>query len=430
MHKSSTCAPKRERKREVSPLTSLSTRGSQTLILPFADYAKVVSDPIKFRSHLDACYQQYPEVFPGGFDQGYRLHDIRGSKKHPGYKIRRISLRVGGCYSILPSEMMLYLSGSSDYISKGLLLRRYAVPYEVIAEVIGRHAGFWERAEQQLGRVSIVGSLYKTKPISEHLVADEKVTSINGKEAVVAMTAADECVLGASLSLTTDTQGLSQAYGIFKAEALCLQADYKAKTVTLDGWKASHQAWKYLFSSISIVLCFLHEVIKVRNVTKKKPQLFYQIAELLWNVYRATHAEQFTEGLATTLQWAETHLNEHAKVMAKLVALAAKQEALLVSYQHQKCYRTSNQVDRPMNYLDRFLYQIRYFHGNLATAQLKVRAWAMIYNFAPFCERTRKNKKVKHRFEQLNGFCYHENWLQNLNIAASMNGYRGHHKIQ
>lgn len=99
------------------------------------------------------------------------------------------------------------------------------------------------------------------------------------------------------------------------------------------------------------------------------------------------------------------------------------------AYDFEDCYRTSNQIDRPMNILDRYLYQIRYFHGHHKTANLKIRAWAIIYNFMPFCAKTQTHKKQS-RFEEYNGFVYHQNWLHNLIIAGSMNGYRTRHKKQ
>ena len=74
-----------------------------------------------------------------------------------------------------------------------------------------------------------------------------------------------------------------------------------------------------------------------------------------------------------------------------------------------------------MNGLDRYLYQIRYFKGHRQSPNQKVRAWALIYNFMPFCDREQKCKtspKKSSRFEERNGFVYASNWLENLLIAA------------
>ncbi|NJN77382.1 MAG: hypothetical protein HC803_02870 [Saprospiraceae bacterium] len=86
-------------------------------------------------------------------------------------------------------------------------------------------------------------------------------------------------------------------------------------------------------------------------------------------------------------------------------------------------------VDRPMKRLDRFLFINQYFHGHFASAQLLTRAFALIYNFAPMCPRyfykhPKKDKKLDSRAAQYNQFKYHENWLQNLLISASLNRIR------
>ena len=38
----------------------------------------------------------------------------------------------------------------------------------------------------------------------------------------------------------------------------------------------------------------------------------------------------------------------------------------------QAIRRSAATIDRPMNILDRYLYQIRYFHGHHKTANLKI----------------------------------------------------------
>jgi hypothetical protein len=89
-------------------------------------------------------------------------------------RIRRIKLLTGECYSIIPSEIMPYLVGSTDFAEKGLLLRHYAVPYEVIGRVLGKDSDYWERVEQSLSRLSLVGSCCKVE-VPIHLAADEKL---------------------------------------------------------------------------------------------------------------------------------------------------------------------------------------------------------------------------------------------------------------
>jgi hypothetical protein len=56
---------------------------------------------------------------------------------------------------------MPYMGGMSEEVEKGLYLRRYGVPYEGIAHVLGHSAMYWYRATQALGRPSMVGSRVK-----------------------------------------------------------------------------------------------------------------------------------------------------------------------------------------------------------------------------------------------------------------------------
>lgn len=111
--------------------------------------------------------------------------------------------------------------------------------------------------------------------------------------------------------------------------------------------------------------------------------------------------------------------------------MCSKEVRFIGAYEHPQCYRTSNQIDRPMNILDRYLYQMRYFSGNRKTANLKIRGWAILYNFMPFSKKVqnrKNNPKKTCRFEELNGFVYYSNWLENMSIAGSMNGFKQFHK--
>ncbi|MFZ3047907.1 MAG: hypothetical protein WA151_18495, partial [Desulfatirhabdiaceae bacterium] len=53
------------------------------------------------------------------------------------------------------------------------------------------------------------------------------------------------------------------------------------------------------------------------------------------------------------------------------------------------------------------------------------RGWALIQNFAPSNPRTiQKHQNFKSPAERLNKFRYHENWLHNWMISASLGGFR------
>ncbi len=78
-----------------------------------------------------------------------------------------------------------------------------------------------------------------------------------------------------------------------------------------------------------------------------------------------------------------------------------------------------------MNYQDRLLYDMFYFHGTHESADQALRAMALLWNFHPYYRKTQTLPPFSTSpFEDFNGFCYHDSWLHNLLIAASMNGRR------
>ncbi|MBF0412215.1 MAG: hypothetical protein HQK70_05840 [Desulfamplus sp.] len=84
-------------------------------------------------------------------------------------------------------------------------------------------------------------------------------------------------------------------------------------------------------------------------------------------------------------------------------------------------------IDRLMQRMDRHLFSTQYFHGNRYSANLSIRAWALIQNFAPFNPITiKQHKDYMCPAEKMNGFRYHDNWLHNLLISASLGGCRSH----
>jgi hypothetical protein len=100
------------------------------------------------------------------------------------------------------------------------------------------------------------------------------------------------------------------------------------------------------------------------------------------------------------------------RILDAIDKVCTKKEQYAKFYEFTNAYRASNQVDRPMNNLDKYLFNTHYFHGHLKNADLKLRAWALIHNFKPFCKRS-KNKHLS-RYHQINKLVYYDFWLGNL----------------
>ena len=112
-------------------------------------------------------------------------------------------------------------------------------------------------------------------------------------------------------------------------------------------------------------------------------------------------------------------------VLNKILRLCEKSRMFQVFYDHRSAHRTSNMVDRLMDRQDRFLYIMKYFHGHFISAERGIRAWAILMNFGPYCPRaTDKKGDWVCAAQKLNGFRYSDDWLENLLISSSMNGYR------
>lgn len=238
------------------------------------------------------------------------------------------------------------------------------------------------------------------------------------------MTAAQGCILGASLSASAGQDELTRAYGVFQQEAAHHAPDYAPETVTTDGWDATRAAWEALFPGVVWILCFLHEVIKIRDWCRSKPVLRQQLLDKLWHLYQATSKRHFAQRLRRLLEWANTRTLPQA-IDGRLRRLKSKSRFFQRAFDFPDAYRTSNQVDRPMNYLDRTLYAMQDFHGLWDSAEQSSRAMALLWNFHPFCRKTQKAMGGGLcPFEQLNGFRYHDNWIRNLLIASSLNGRR------
>lgn len=409
-----------------SPASKSTPRKNRIIVAPFEQdqYLESIFIPYKFRGVLDGFIKLYPEVFPSEIGLGYSMKDIYHSKKL-SIPIRRIEIAETN-YTVRPCFAMPYLTGFVDDVENALFLRKFDVPFWALTYVFGKDAMYWYRLEESLGRNSIVGTTIKNpESLPKHLLADEKHSRIRGDKAYVATTVGNQCILGASVAEDAGEKSLTKAYGVFKKEAQCLDHDFCPETVNTDGWKATRNAWKNLFASIVIISCFLHIFIKIRDrCSKKYKQLYLQVADKLWDCYKAENKRSFSQRIRRLHDWAvataipDVMLHPIKKLRDNLPDFAK-------AYDFPGAHRTSNMIDRLMKSMDRHLFTICYFHGSITSAELNIRGWALIYNFAPSNPLTvKKHNGLKSPAERINKFCYHENWLKNLLISASSGGFR------
>jgi hypothetical protein len=424
---------KRERNCSTEKDMAALAKGSKRICLPIerTDYERIWANPVGFRQWLDPLIAQYPELFPATISQGYTLHDILpASKKLPAIRLRRIkvtdaTLPGGNVFAIAPSFVLPYMVGYTDDVEKALFLRsKFGVPYWGLTYVFGRNDLYWERLELSLGRPNLVGTTVKrSENLPQDLLADEKHTRLNGAAVYVATTVGADCVLGAAVAVQADEDHLTAAYQQFQTEAQAVQPTYQPTTVNTDGWQATQAAWQHLFPNVTLIVCFLHAFLKIRDRCKRLQEHFSELCQRVWQVYRAPTPQSFLERAEALKTWARATLPAGAGLDAVL-KLCARAPEFIRAYAYPTAHRTSNMLDRLMDHMDRRFYAAHYFHGHLMTAEYAVRAQALCANFLPYCPRAAVADRYRSPAHKLNGFVYHDNWLHNLLISASMGGCR------
>lgn len=400
-------------------------RGGKQIVIPMTreEYDECWDDPRRTREFVDRTWGEHPELFPPGLSDGYALHGFgRPSQKQAGVRLRKVRLADGTAYHLRPSFVTSYMTGTIEELEYPLLLASFGVPAWVLTVGFGHSDMFWYRLVERLGRNSLAGTTVRDpdqRP--EHLAADEHHVDWGGAKGFVATTAAEGCLLGIGLTKAADDKHLTAAYGDFAAEARDVCPDYAPHSVNTDGWAATQNAFRNLFSTIAVVLCFLHGFLKVRDRCRKNHDLHRRV----WDVYRAATVEEFRHRMTELQAWCATQ-TWTSSVHEMLMKLWNKTSEYAVAYAHPGCLRTSNTVDRPMNRLRRLLYAGRGLHGHQASSERRLRGWALLLNFRPFARRSGQVREYSSSAHRLNRKCYHTHWLHNLQVSASLMGYHQH----
>jgi hypothetical protein len=400
-------------------------RRCSTLCLPSSkdEYLRVVDSPAEFRRWIDQTFRTAPELFPTDFQHGYTLKDRRHSSRLQ-LRLRRIRLKATKeVFSVRPSHAMPYMTAWTDEVEKPLFLRAFGVPFWALARVFGQNPMYWYRLELALGRNSIVGTTLRKAKLPEHVLADEHHQSRDGVKNYIATTVGDGCCLGAALAQTAGVEDLKAAYGVFKQEAQNVQSDYQPKTVNTDGWASTRQAWASLFAMVVILRCFLHGWLAIRS-RGKLSEGFETLSEKVWNAYHALDRRSFSQRLRRLWEWTKQQAGT-GWVTEQVKKLCGRAKEYGQAYRHPGGHRTSNMLDRVMRSMNRYYDDGQHLHGQQQSVERHCRAWALLYNFRPWNPATtRANNGWRCPAERANGHRYHDNWLHNLVVSASLAGFR------
>jgi hypothetical protein len=400
-------------------------RCCSTICLPISKdaYLGVIDDPARFRAWLDTAFRDCPELFPKAFAHGYRLKDGRTSAK-TGLRLRRIRCRsTGESFSVRPAFVLPYQTALADEVEGPLFLRCFGVPFWAIARVFGHNPMYWYRLEVSLGRNSVVGTTLRKGQLPQHLLADEHHQPRDGQKNYVATTVGGGCCLGASLAQTAGCEDLQAAYEVFKREAQNVQPAYQPQTVSVDGWASTHQAWLALFPLVVLLRCFLHGWLNIRS-RGKLSDVFAVLSAKVWDAYRAASRRSFAQRLRRLWEWAQDQPMT-AWLRQQVQKLCGRARQYGAAYEHPGGHRTSNMLDRVMRSMNRYLEDAQHLHGSKEACEQHCRAWALLFNFRPWHPATsRANGGWQSPAERLNQHRYHDDWLQNLLVSASLGGYR------
>lgn len=399
------------------------SRGAKQICLSISreTYERCWGDPKAVRAVVDVAAQLHPELFPSQIAQGYRLTGrLPESAKLPGICLRQVRLKSGKVYTLRPSFVMPYMTGFAEDVQYPLRLLAYGVPPWLVAQHFGHDAHYWDRQVERIGRNSLVGTTVRDpERLPEHLTADEHHTAWCGEKAYVPITTGEGCVLGIALTEAADDQHLTDAYGTFAAEVRQVNPQYAPQTVNTDGWRPTQNAWQAVFPAVTVILCFLHGFLKIRDRCGKALALHQRV----WEVYRAVTAGEFVARMTAFREWAESQSWPTA-VREVLGKLWNRTSEYARAYDHPGCRRTSNMVDRLTNRLYRVLYAHRGLHGHQGPSERRLRGWALLLNFCPYAPRAGPPRPYQSPAHRLNQKRYHDCWLQNLLLSASLGGLR------
>jgi hypothetical protein len=400
-------------------------RRCSTLCLPSSkdDYLRIVDSPAEFRRWIDQTFQTAPELFPSEFQHGYTLKDRRRSSRLQ-LRLRRIRLKATKqVFSVRPSHAMPYMTAWTDEVEKPLFLRAFGVPFWALARVFGQNPMYWYRLELTLGRNSIVGTTLRKAELPEHVLADEHHQPRDGVKNYIATTVGEGCCLGAALAQTAGVEDLKAAYGVFKQEAQNVRSDYQPKTVNTDGWASTRQAWASLFAMVVTLRCFLHGWLAIRS-RGKLSEGFETLSEKVWNAYHAVGRRSFSQRLRRLWEWTKQQTGA-GWVTEQVKKLCGRAKEYGQAYRHPGGHRTSNMLDRVMRSMNRYYDDGQHLHGQQESGERHCRAWALLYNFRPWNPATtRANNGWRSPAERANRHRYHDNWLHNLLMSASLAGFR------
>jgi len=291
----------------------MESQPNRTIVLPIGqqEYHQIVNDRRLYKKYLLSLEERYPEIFPCGMRRGFSFtgYSKNVSKLPICRRIIRLKnpLNIYEDYLLHPCFVLPYLRGITKEVAKGLRLRKHNTPYHAIASTLGRNSMYWYEAEIALSQYNIVGTtVKKSEFLPSNLLVDEHHTRLLRDKIYVCTTIGANCFLGVNISPSMECDQLINAYGNFKKEAQKICPSYCPQSINIDGYKSTRKAMNVLFDNTTILRCFLHSFLKIRNCGTKAYDLYFdQIAHRVWHCYYAENKRSFVQRVCSLEQWTQ-----------------------------------------------------------------------------------------------------------------------------
>ena len=405
---------------------ALKIKKNRTIVLPIDEknYDLFVNDLDTAHKVLQSYYLSNPEFFPEKMSEGYMFNGKTRISKKLGVQMRKVKID-GFTYRIRPDFILPYNRQLTEQVANALFLKRFGVPFWALAFVFGRNPMWWYRLYLSFNQYNLLSTTLYEAGIPKDLLADEHHIKIRGQKAYVATTVGQDCFLGMAVCGGADENSLYHAYGEFKEEVSALSPDYQPNTVNTDGWMATQNAWKKLFATITVIECFLHAFLKVRDrATKKMQDSFMTAGDKIWNCYRCESKRQLAQQIRRLREWTNKNLSD-CTMKANILKLCKKKNRWLAHFDFATAHKTSNMIDRKMRAMNRHADNSQMCHANVSSTSKNFRAFGLLHNFSPSCiSAWDETCTLTSPAERLNKKTYHDNWLKNLVIAASVGAFR------
>ena len=270
-------------------------RGSRQICIPMtpSQYATIWPDAAQVRRYLAPLIQQSPELFPPEMHAGYWLTGhLPESKKMPGIRLRQLQTSHG-TYTLRPSFVMSYMTGTVSELEHPLFLMSLGVPCWAITRIYGHNDMYWYRHLERLGRNRLVGTTVSLgEHLPKHLVADEHHADWGGRKRLCGVHGRSGVHSRSSALCPGRMKPIyALAMKFLPRKLRALNPEYQPETVNIDGWQATRNAFVHLFNCITPILCFLHGFISIRDRSRQE----HGLHQALWQVYHSDDAEQFRD---------------------------------------------------------------------------------------------------------------------------------------